>query len=60
MFSRIALTPQIKFWIDLTPQITRVTGSYRFKRKAVGQQINHSLSSSQGAFNYNYAQMQKN
>ena len=48
-----------KSWIELTPQITRVTGPYRFKPKEIVQQIKHSLASSQGASIYTYAQMQK-
>ena len=48
-----------KSWIELTPQITRVTGPYLFKPKEIVQQIKHSLASSQGASIYTYAQMQK-
>ena len=38
-----------KSWIELTTQITRVTGPYLFKPKEIVQQIKHSLASSQGA-----------
>ena len=48
-----------KSWIELTPQITRVTGPYLFKPKKIVQQIKHSLASSQGTSIYTYAQMQK-
>ena len=48
-----------KSWLELTPQITRVTGPYLFKPKEINQQINHSLAFSQGASIYTYAQMQK-
>ena len=45
------------FWIELTPQIKRVTGPYLFKPKEIVQQIKRSLASSQGASIYTYAQM---
>ena len=48
-----------KSWIELTPQITRVTGPYLFEPKEIIQKIKHSLASSQGASIYTYAQMQK-
>ena len=48
-----------KSWIELTPQITRVTGPHLFKPKEIIQKIKHSLASSQGASIYTYAQMQK-
>ena len=48
-----------KSWIEITTQITRVTGPYLFKPKEIVQQIKHSLASSQGASIYTYAQMQK-
>ena len=48
-----------KSWIELTPQITMVTGPYLFKPKEIVQQIKYSLASSQGASIYTYAQMQK-
>ena len=48
-----------KSWIELTPQITRVTGSYLFKPKEIIQQFRHFLASSQGASVYTYAQMRK-
>ena len=48
-----------KSWIELTPQITRVTGPYIFKPKEMVQQIKYSSASSQGASIYTYAQMQK-
>ena len=48
-----------KSWIELTPQITRVTGPYLFKPKEIIQKIKHSLASRQGASIYTYAQMQK-
>ena len=48
-----------KSWIEITPQITRVTGPYLFKPKEIVQQIKHSLASSQGASIYTFAQMQK-
>ena len=48
-----------KSWIELTPQITRVTGPYLFKPKEIVQQIKYSLASSQGASFYFYAEMQK-
>ena len=38
-----------KSWIELTPQITRVTGPYLFKPKEIIQKIKLSLASSQGA-----------
>ena len=47
-----------KSWIELTPQITRVTGLYLFKPKEIVQQIKHSLASSQGTSIYTYAQKQ--
>ena len=48
-----------KSWIELTPQITRVTGPYLVKPKEIVQQIKHSLASSQSASIYTHAQMQK-
>ena len=39
-------------WIELTPQITSVTGPYLFKPKDIVQQIRQSLASSQGASIY--------
>ena len=44
-----------KSWIEITPQITRVTGPYLFKPQEIVQQIKHSLASSQGALIYTYA-----
>ena len=46
-----------KSWIEVTPQITRVTGPYLFKPKEIVQQIKQSLASSQGASTSTYAQM---
>ena len=47
-----------KSGIELTPQITRVTGPCLFKPKEIVQEFKHSLASSQGASIYTYAQMQ--
>ena len=47
-----------KSWIELTPQITTVTGTYLFKPKEIIQQIKRSSASSQGTSIYTYAQKQ--
>ena len=45
-----------KSWIELTPQITSVTGPYLFKQKEIVQQIKHFIASSQDASIYTIIQ----
>ena len=47
-----------KHWIELSPQITRVTRPYLFKPSEIIQQFTQCLASGQGASIHTYAQMQ--